>query len=215
MIFIIRTQTESDPKKLWLSIIEQKEALQKTLQKSGRLLYLTKRAEFNEASLFIHASNSSDIVDMLVNNVSSIEGVSNISIIPLYRPRFFPLPKDTSDMKHFVISAKVQPKHLRDVYVKLMNPILPPDVKRVYYAFTFQGQDENIQYALLSHEEGTVQKFVEEQMHNIEGIIKTEINLTEKTKPFISYSEWLEYSSQGKSIPGWYRYMENHFSFAE
>ncbi len=215
MIFIIRIQTESDPKKLWLSIIEQKDALQEVLQKRGRLLYLTKRVNVNGASLFVHASDSSDIVDIVVNNISPIAGVSAVSIIPLYRPRFFPLPKDTSDMKHFVISAQVESKHLREVYKKLMNPNLPADVKRVYYAFTFQDHDENIQYALLSHEEDTVQKFVDEQMHTIKGIVKTEIKMTEKTKPFISYSEWLEYTSKGNSIPGWYRYMENHFSFAE
>jgi hypothetical protein len=39
--------------------------------------------------------------------------------------------------------------------------------------------------------------------------------MIEKTKPFISYKEWMEYTKIANAIPAWNRYMENHFSFEE
>ncbi len=215
MIVIVRMLTDSDAKKLWDSIIFQKDLLQSSLDKKGRLLYLTKRVGCNEASLFIHTNDLNGVIDLVLGPLGKIEGVTDISIIHLLRPRFFPVPKDTYGMKRFVITAKVNPQQYREVYKKLLNPNIPEGLRKVYYAFTFQQHEGDLQYSLLAEEEESVRKFVTEHINTINGIISTQLQQAEKTKPFISYKEWLEYTSEGNAVPAWHHYMENHFAFAE
>lgn len=211
MILIVRMLTDGEAQKMWAAIIDQKDSLQSTLGKKGRLLYLTKRVGVNEASLFVHANDLNAVIDLIISRLGKIEAISAISIINLFRPRFFPVPKDTSDKKRFVITVKADPKLYSEVYKKLLNPNLPEGLRRVYYAFTFQHYEDDLQYSLLADDEERVQKFVAENINTINGIIKTEVHLIEKTKAFISYKEWIEYTSESNSVPAWHRYMEHHF----
>ena len=207
--------TDSDISKMWSAIVAQKDLLQSALNKNGQLLYLTKRVGFNEASLFVHAKDLNSIINIITDPLSSLDEISAISITHLFKPRFFPVPKDTYNLKRFVICLKVRANSLKDVYKKLLNPNLPEGIRKVYYAFTFNNYDETLQYSLLSEDKESVQKFVEESIQTINGIVKTEIYQAEKTKPFISYKEWQNYTSEGNNVPAWHHYMENHFDFAE
>jgi translation elongation factor EF-1beta len=199
--------TDGDAKKMWSAIMEQKDSMQSALGKNGQLLYLTKRIEFNEASLYIHTADFISIINLVTEHLNTVDEVSAISIVHLIKPRFFPVPKDTYNLKRFIISLKVHPKSLKDVYKKLLNPNLPEGIIKVYYAFTFQNNNEALQYSVLAEDEESVQKFIAESIHSIDGIIKTELHQAEKTKPFISYKEWLEYTSEGNDMPGWHHYI--------
>lgn len=211
MIVIIRMLTDDAGKNLWDKIIDKKDALQGALQNRGRLLYLSKRKGHNEASLFVHAKDSNVINELISNHLSKIESVSAIWLIHLYKPRFFPLPSDTTNLKRFTITAKVKPKYLSEVYGKLMDPNLPEGLKKVYYAFTFHLYDETLQYSLLAESEQTLQKYLTEKVNKIEGVLKTEIHPIEKTKPFISYKEWQDYAGDDSTIPTWQHHMISQF----
>jgi translation elongation factor EF-1beta len=215
MILIIRMSTDGDAKKMWSAIMEQKDSMQSALGKNGKLLYLAKRVDFNEANLYIHTSDIMSIINLVTEHLSTVDEVSAISIVHLIKPRFFPVPKDTYNFKRFIISLKVHPKSLKAVYKKLLNPNLPEGIRKVYYTFTFQNSNEALQYCVLAEDEESVQKYIAESIHSIDGIIKTELHQAEKTKPFISYKEWLKYTSEGNDVPAWHHYMENHFDFVE
>ena len=215
MILIVRTSTDGDAEKMWSAIMAQKNSLQSALGKNGQLLYITKRADFNEASLFIHTKDFNSIINLVTEHLNTLDEVSAISIVYLIKPRFFPVPKDTYNLKRFILSLKVHPKSLKDVYKKLLNPNMPKGIRKVYYAFTFQHNNEALQYSLLAEDEESVQKYIAESIQSIDGIIKTEVHQAEKTKPFISYKEWLKYTSEGNDVPAWHHYMENHFDFVD
>lgn len=215
MILIVRMSTDGDAKKMWSAIMDQKISLQSALGKNGQLLYLTKRTDFNEASLFIHTKDFNSIINLVTEHLNTLDEVSAISIVHLLKPRFFPVPQDTYNLKRFVISLKVHPLSLKDVYKKLLNPNVPTGIRKVYYAFTFQNDNEALQYSLLAEDKESVQKFIAESIQSIDGIIETELHQAEKTKPFISYKEWLKYTSEGNDVPAWHHYMENHFDFVE
>ncbi|MEW6027542.1 MAG: hypothetical protein AB1599_09650 [Planctomycetota bacterium] len=211
MIVIIRMLTDDAGKNLWDKIIDRKDTLQNALQNRGRLLYLSKRKGHNEASLFVHAKDSNVINELIAGHLSKIEAVSAIWLIHLYRPRFFPLPADTTNLKRFTITAKVKPNFLSEVYAKLMDPNLPEGLKKVYYAFTFHLYDETLQYSLLADSEETLRKYLAEKVNKIEGVIRTDIHPIEKTKPFISYKEWQEYAGEDSAIPTWQHHMISQF----
>jgi len=215
MVLIVRMSTDGDAKKLWSAILGQKNSIQSALGKNGQLLYLTKRVGFNEASLYIHTKDFNSIINLVTEHLNILDEVSAIRIIHLLKPRFFPVPKDTYNLKRFIISLKVHPRSLKDVYKKLLNPNVPNGIRKVYYAFTFQNNNEALQYSLLAEDKESVGRFIAESIQKIDGIIKTEVQQAEKTKPFISYKEWLKYTSDGNDVPGWHHYMENHFDFVE
>jgi len=117
----------------WAAIIGQKESLQHTMVNKGQLMYLSKRVGRNEVNLFVHSFDSNILTDLLINHLGGIKEVSDISIYQLFRPRFFPLPKDNSDMKHCIIDIKVMPQNLTEVYKKLLNPNVPVDLETIVH----------------------------------------------------------------------------------
>ena len=205
MILIVKMLGDNIAKKMWDSIIRQQDELQSALGKKGKLLYLTKRRGYNEACLFVHVRDSGNIIDLVAEHLSKIEGVSSLCIAHLFRPRFFPVPRDTYDLKRFVITAKVRPKYFTDVYKKLLNPNLPKGLKRVYYAFTFHSYDDNLQYSFWAENEEAAQRYVDENINTVKGIIIADLHQIERTKAFITYKEWVKYTSEEESItPGQY-----------
>ena len=211
MIVIIRMLTDDAGKNLWDEIANRKDDLQKVLQNRGRLLYLSKRKGHNEASLFVHAKDSNVINELITGHLSKVKSISAIWVIHLFKPRFFPIPPDTTNMKRFVITAKIKPGCLSEVYGALTDPNLPEGLKKVYYAFTFHLYDETLQYSLLVNSEDTLKKYLAEKVNQIEGVLKTEIHPIEKTKPFISYKEWQEYAGDDNAIPTWQQHMVSQF----
>ena len=205
MILIVKMLGDTSAKKLWDSIIRQQDDLQAVLGRQGKLLYLTKRRGYNEACLFVHVKDSGSIIELVADHLSKIEGLSSLCIAHLFRPRFFPVPKDTSDMKRFVITAKVSPKHFTEVYKKLLNPNLPEGLRRVYYAFSFHSYDDNLQYSFLAENEEIAQNYVNDSINAVKGIIIADLHQIERTKAFITYKEWVKYTSEGDNItPGKY-----------
>lgn len=187
---------------LWDEVVRQKDKLQESLQDKGRLLYLTKRVGYNGASLFIHLKDQGIIADLVTEQLSKIKGVSRGWAVPLYRPRFFPLPKDTHNMKRFVVTLKIAPAHLGNAYKRLLNPNVPDGLKKVYYAFTFQ-MDNVLQISLLADKDETINKYVAEELNAIKGVLKVNVYPIEKTKPFITYDEWQSYAGEKVHHPRW------------
>ncbi|MBN2109056.1 MAG: hypothetical protein JW832_16640 [Deltaproteobacteria bacterium] len=205
MILIVKMLGDTNAKRMWDAIIRQQDDLQSSLGRKGKLLYLSKRRGYNEACLFIHVKDSGSVIELVVEHLSKIEGISSLCIAHLFRPRFFPVPKDTYDMKRYVITAKVNPRHFTEVYKKLLNPNLPEGLKRVYYAFTFHSYDDNLQYSFLADNEESAQKYVNEKINTVKGIIIADLHQIERTKAFIPYKEWVKYTSQEESsTPGQY-----------
>jgi len=205
MILIVKMLGDTNAKRMWDAIIRQQDELQSALGRKGKLLYLSKRRGYNEACLFIHVKDSGSVIDLVVEHLSKIDGISSLCIAHLFRPRFFPVPKDTYDMKRYVITAKVNPRHFTDVYKKLLNPNLPAGLRRVYYAFTFHSYDDNLQYSFLAANEESAQEYVNDSINKVKGVIIADLHQIERTKAFITYKEWVKYTSEDESItPGQY-----------
>lgn len=168
---------------------------------------MSQRQGHNEASLFVHARDSNAISELITEQLSQIPAVSAVWIIHLFKPRFFPIPADSEKMKRFVITAKIKPDSLSEVYSQLTDPNLPNGLKKVYYAYTFHLYDETLQYSLLAGSAETLKQYIAEKLDKIKSILKIELHPIEKTKPFISYNEWQEYEGGSDAIPTWQQHM--------
>jgi hypothetical protein len=188
MLIIIRIHSKGPIQPVWDRIIEQQEPIQKAFADKCQLLYLTQRLGFNrEASLFMDLSDESILGDLVVSHLAKIKGVDNFVIHHLFKPKFYPLPRDTKEYMRFVINLKVEPPYLTDVYKNLIDPNIPDGMKKVYFAFTFHQSSDSIQLSILSKSEADMREYVATVIANLPGVARTTVIPIERSKSFISY----------------------------
>jgi translation elongation factor EF-1beta len=177
--------------------------LQESISGKGQLLYLSKRIKHRDVSLFIHTNDPGVLGDFISEQLSNIENITDIWVINMIKPIFFPLPKDTKNMKRFTITLKVFPKKLKDVYQHIAKAVLPDGLKIAYIAYTFHLFGDSIQFSILADSVEVLNRYIEESVNRIPGVLKTTINEIERTRPLVSYEEWKQYSSSHGIVPSW------------
>lgn len=203
MINIIRLQSQETKERICDVIMSQIDELQESIKGKGQLLYLSKRIKHKDVSLFIHTSNPGVLGDFISDHLNKIENITDIWVINMIKPIFFPLPKDTKDMKRFTITLKVFPSKLRDVYQSVASATLPEGLLMAYIAYTFHIFGDSIQFSILADSEEALRKYIEETVSKLPGIVKTTINEIERTRPLVSYEEWKKYTSYHGLVPSW------------
>jgi hypothetical protein len=196
MISIIITQAQENPELLWKGIIENKNRLQNAFGNKGRLLYLSRRRNYNEANLSVHVADPNILGEFIAHNLAKLQEVTSLWVVNMLQPSFFPLPKDTRHMKRYIITLKIFPGRLDEVYAKISNPDFPEWIKLIYVSYTFHLFNDCIQVSLLSEKEDVeLRKYINDTIDKIPGVLKSTVFEIEKTHPFISYKEWQEYAS--------------------
>jgi hypothetical protein len=203
MINIIRLQSQDKKEKICDVIMSRIDKLQESIEGKGQLLYLTKRIKHKDVSLFIHTSDPSVLGDFISERMNNIEGITDIWVINMIKPIFFPLPKDTRGMKRFTITLKVFPKKLKDVYEKIANDTLPQGLKMAYIAYTFHLFGDSIQFSILADCEKDLGLYLKQEVEHLPGVVKTTVNEIERTRPLVSYDQWKRYSSSHGIVPSW------------
>jgi len=184
-------------------IMSHIDELQGSIDGKGQLLYLTQRAKHEDASLFVHMVDPDDLGDFIAERLNKIEHITGIWVINMIKPLFYPLPKDTKTMKRFTITLNVFTKDLKDVYQNIAIAALPDGLKMAYIAYTFHLFGDSIQFSILAEKEDTVNKYLSEVINKMPGMLRTTVNLIERTKPLVSYEEWKQYSSKHGIVPSW------------
>jgi hypothetical protein len=203
MITIIRLKSQEHKERLCDYIMSQKDELQKGIEGKGRLLYLSKRAKHEDVSLFIHTLNPDVLGDFIADHLSKIEHITSTWVINMIKPVFYPLPRDTKNMERFTITLKVFPKNLKDVYQNIATAALPDDLKMAYISYTCHLFGDCIQFSILTEKEETLNKYLADVVNKIPGVLKTTVNLIERTRPLVSYDEWKQYSSKHGIVQSW------------
>jgi len=203
MIAIVRMKAQERPERLWDSVVTHTEEIQERLHERGRLLYMSRRAKHEDVSLFVHVADSDVLGSVITDELGRIKNLTSCWVINMLKPVFFPLPKDTSKMKRYVITLRVFPSHLREVYERLLRAVMPLGVMMAYLALTFHLYGDCLQFSALAEDERVLNRFIADKVRNLPGVLKTTVNYVERTKPLISYDEWKKYSIRHSLIPSW------------
>jgi len=203
MISIIRLNSQERKERICDLVVAKLDELQESLKNKGQLLYLTKRAKHEDASLFIHTVDPNFLGDFIAEELNKIDHVTGIWAIHLIKPVFYPLPKDTKNMKRFAISLKVFIKNLKEVYENIAAANLPKGLKMAYLAYTFHLFEDSIQLSILAENEETLNNYLTGVVEKMPGVLRTTVNLIERTRPLVSYETWREYSSKHGIVPSW------------
>ena len=203
MISIIRLQSQEKKVRICDFVMAHLDELQKGVQNRGQLLYLTKRAKHEDVSLFIHTVNPDFLGDFITEKLNKIEHVTGIWAIHLIKPIFYPLPKDTKEMKRYAISLKVFPGHLKEVYQNMAAADLPDGLKMAYLAYTFHLFEDSILLSILAEDEENLRRYMTDVIEKAPGVLRTTMNLIERTRPLVSYETWRAYSTAHGIVPSW------------
>ncbi|MFC2164034.1 hypothetical protein ACFLT2_03440 [Acidobacteriota bacterium] len=203
MISIIRLKPQKSEEIIRDYIMSRINELQESIKGEGQLLYLSKRAKHKDVSLFIHTVDTDVLGNFIVEHLNKIDHITSLWLVNMIKPVFYPLPKDTGNMKRFTVTLKVFPKSLKDVYQNIGSTILPAGLKMAYIAYTCHLFGDCIQFSILAEREKTLTKYVTEVVDKIPGVLNSTINLIEITRPLVSYDEWKRYSTKHGIVPSW------------
>ena len=224
MICIIRIQAQEKPDLLWNEILLNKSSLQEVLGAKGRLLYLSKRRNYHEVSLFVHVADTNILGDFISGHLAKLEGVTGIWLINMLKPVFYPLPEGAAQMKRYTVTVKAYSPKLSEIYKALAtltpldaesqrSPDYFGDVSIGYLAYTCHLFGDCIQISLQAPDGTKIQKYVDEAISKVPGVLRTTLCEIEKTHPFVSYDEWQKYISRNAVLVDWDdRHMVSQFS---
>lgn len=203
MIAVVRMKAQKRSEKVWDYIVTHLEELQGKLQPQGRLLYLSRRAKHERVSLFVHVTDPDLLGSFIADDLGKIEDLTGCWVLDLLKPLFFPLPKDTGNMKRYVVTLRVLPAQIGEIYERLSRPELPSGMMMAYLALTCHLYGDALQFSALAEDEEQLNAFIAEQINTLPGVLHTTVNDVETTKPLVSYDEWREYSEEHSLVPTW------------
>jgi len=203
MISIIRLNSQERKERICDFVMAQLDELRESVKDKGQLLYLTKRGRHEDVSLFIHTIDPNFLGDFIAEHLNKIEHLTGIWVIHMIKPIFYPLPKDTKNMKRYAISLKVFIKNLKEVYQNMATANLPDGLKMAYLAYTFHLFEDSIQLSILAENEGHLNSYLTTVVEKMPGVLRTTVNLIERTRPLVSYETWREYSAKHGIVPSW------------
>lgn len=203
MINIIRLKSQEMKHRISDSVMSKIDELQESLKGEGQLLYLSKRAKHEDVSLFIHTTGPGALGDFISKHLNKIEHITDIWVINMIKPVFYPLPRDTKNFKRFAITVKVFPRNLDEVYQNIAAASLPDGLRMAYIAYAFHLFGDSIQFSILADDEQVLNNYLTEVINKMPGVVNSTVNQIESTKPLVSYEEWKQYSSDHKLVPSW------------
>jgi len=213
MICIIRIQAQEKPELLWNDVLRNKNNLQEVLGAKGRLLYLSKRRNYHEVSLFVHVSDTNILGDFIAGHLAKLEGVTGIWLINMLKPVFYPLPKEAGQMKRYTVTLKAFSPRLNEIYNTLVNLSPSDGVSIGYLAYTCHLFGDCIQISLQAPDGTGMQKYVDGVISKVPGVLRTTLCEIERTHPFVSYEQWQKYISRNAVLVDWDdRHMVSQFS---
>ena len=203
MICIIRIQAQEKPELLWNEILRNKSNLQEVLGAKGRLLFLSKRRNYHEASLFVHVADTNILGDFMAGHLAKLEGVTGMWLINMLKPVFYPLPEGAGQMKRYTVTVKAYSPKLSEIYKTLANLPSSDEVSIGYLAYTCHLFGDCIQVSLQATDGVRIQKYVDTIISKMPGVLRTTLCEIERTHPFVSYEEWQKYISKNAVLVDW------------
>ncbi len=187
-------------------IVEHREELQSAIEGKGRLLYLTRlarKARRGDLSLLVHMNEPNELAEFIANHIGGIEGITSIWVVNLYKPIFYPLPKDTKRFKRYVVTLNCVPQQASSIYETLVESDMPRGTAMAYLGYSYSSFGESIQFSVLAEHDEAVKSYLSDTISPMPGVKRTHLFPIEMTRPLVSYDEWKDYSATHGIITSW------------
>ena len=203
MLYIIRIKAQENSQALWDDVLANAGRLQEALNDWGRMLYLSKRRNHDEVSLFLHMSDSRQLGDFMARYLAKLKGVTDLWLIHMLKPRFLPLAEDAGQTKRYAITLRVFPAQLSEVYEKIARLALPEGIRLGYVAYTMHLFGDSLQFSLLGRDAEKLASYLKSQVESIPGVLHMTVCEIERTHSFLSRPEWDRYVARLGTEVSW------------
>ena len=194
MLAIVRVKMNDGSDKLWDYILKNREGLEKKFNDCVQLMYMTKRARFEDTSLFLHAENLDCFGDFVAKVIAPIKDVNALWLFNLYKLRFFRFKEELlDDWKRLVITIKGYPAKFEEIYTYLTKLKETADVAPVYMAYTFHLYGDSIIFSLAAKDEAIGRKFIADNVKDLPGVLNTNVAVIKKHQRIASPQIWKLY----------------------
>ena len=211
MICVVRIQSQASVTMLWDEVLSKKEELQKILNTNGKILYISKRCNCNEVSIFMHVANMNILGDFIASHLAKLKGVDAIWLLNMLKPAFFASPPNIEKMDRYTVTLKIYPAKLSEIYENLFSLKLPPETSMTYLAYTFHLLGDCLQFSLVTNNGDTLKGYISNTIRQLPGVLCTTVCKIEKTALFVLHGEWKKYISQTTGINWNDNYMMEQF----
>jgi hypothetical protein len=191
---------------IWQAVVERQREMEAGLRGKGRMLYLTrlaKKARRGDVSLFVHVTDPAPLGSFITEHLCRIPSLTGIQCIGLHQPTFWPLPRDTKDLRRFAVAVQAAPQNVCEVYAALARLEPPPTVRWSYLCYNFSAFDAALQFSMLAMDEAALAGYLARTVSSIKGVLGLEVMPIEQTKPMISYDDWKDYSQRHGLVLAW------------
>jgi len=197
MIVIMRLHPKSDVDRLWASVLADIGSYE---SKEVTPLYASQSAQ-NFVTLSLYAKDTDSLMEFLTNQICRIDDLADSNTIPLVKPTFLPILKDTpATMGRYTVEVKVHPQDYSKLYEYLIEKKYGRDLVLAYVSYLFG------EYDLLLSLLATTQKQVEEfadSLKKSKNVIEMKITTIKRTLLLARRIDWDRFRAQLLYRPSW------------
>lgn len=184
----------ANPEKNEGGLWERAEGLVEAFRENGvDLLYLSKRQESPETSIIASAESLERFKDTLGSILGSLVETEKANIFPLVGMNLFDVPENIGkEASRFLIMIKTTPQAAESVYQLLSRFRPSSDIAFTYLAFMNHPPSDTLTLSVFSKSNEHLQRFIQQELKQMHGIVSISQSTISKTKRLIPYSDMVE-----------------------
>jgi len=187
VLLVARIREDETEDKVWEAVEGSLDALS---SKGIIPLYLSKRAHHMDTSLITSAPSIEALFDSLLDVLAGIRSADGLWIFPLVKPKFFEVPQNVGrDASRFLITITTRPADAMKVYNAVSAFRQTADLSMTYLALTCQRFCDTLTLSLFAKSADHVNRFVDQELKVVPGIVRSSITPMTKSKRLLPYSE--------------------------
>lgn len=200
MMALVRLHAKSDVEKLWNSVLADLGGYQ---SKEITPFYASQSTQ-GFVTISLYAKNPDSTMEFLTQKICRIDGLSDSHTIPLIKPAFLPILKDTpSTMGRYTVEVKVHPQDYSELYDSLLEEKYGRDLVLVYIAYLYGEYD--LLTSLLAKDQKKVEEFTNSLEKN-KRVIETKITPIRRTLLLARRDDWDRFRARLLYRPSWLKH---------
>ncbi len=200
MMTLMRLYAKSDVERLWNSVLAELEGYD---SKEITPFYASQSAQ-DFVTVSLYAKSPDSIMEFLTQQICRIDDLSDSHTIPLVKPAFLPILKDTpATMERYTAEVKAHPKNYSKLYESLIENKYGRDLVLAYVAYLFGEYD--LLLSLLAKERKAAEEFMN-SMKKTGDAIETKITPIKRTVLLARREDWDRFRARLLHRPSWLKH---------
>lgn len=197
MMMLMRLYPKKDVDRLWNSVIAQLESYE---SKDIDPLYASQSAQ-DFVTLSLDAKDTDSIMEFLTGQICRIDDLADSHTIPLIKPAFLPLLRDTPrTMGRYTVEVKTHPENYHELCEFLLENRYGRDLVLAYIAYLFGEYD--LILSLLATEPKHVEEFAG-SLKRTKNVLEARITPIKRTLLLAKRADWDGFRARFRYWPSW------------